>query len=394
LREEGVCLFRAPVGYLNTGDSRNKPFDPERAPIVKSVFEKYAEGTWTLIELAEWSRKQGLTMPATRRKRTAEEMLSDEEVVIEPTCKPVSYKNIHRILTHPFYIGKLRDRQGNLQDSTSHQPLISTELFYRVQDVLKSKKVSVHYIEKPYFPYRGMIRCAVCGRVYTPYEQKGIHYYGARCDESCQNTRRNINSNFIESAVGAVLSHLAYSDKELKQIDAFLHGDLKNVEEKRQKKLEENERQKRKIREDLVYLRENKLALLKSAVFSPEEYLNEEMRLNNELQKLSDQESVSDIAMHQVVKDLVLLSELVKNTCLYYQMADSGEKKILIQKVFSELKLSGNTLLFKTNKGFKLLEHHPVSLGAGYVWLSEAVRNHNFILDSIEELRTLSLALK
>lgn len=390
LREEGVCLYKAPVGYLNTGDSRNKPFDPARAPIVKSLFEKYAEGTWTLRELSEWARKQGLTMPATRRKRTAEEMLSDEDVIIEPTCQPITYKNIHRILSHPFYIGKMRDRQGNLRESVSHKPLITSELFYRVQDVLKSKKVSIHYVEKPYFPYRGMIRCANCGRVYTPYEQKGIHYYGARCDKSCSNTKRSINASFIENSIGTILSQLSYSDEELSKIDVLLKGDLRKLEEKRRKALDENERQKKKIRDDLAYLRENKLTLLKTSVFSPDEFISEEMRLNSELEKLSEQETASDVAMHQVVKDLVLLSELVKSACAFYFIADSEEKKILIQKVFSELKLSGNTLTFKTNKGFKLLEHHPVSLGAGCVWISELLKDYPLIKSSIDELKNLS----
>jgi site-specific DNA recombinase len=34
LREEGICTYRAPVGYINSGDPRNKPIDPVRGPIV------------------------------------------------------------------------------------------------------------------------------------------------------------------------------------------------------------------------------------------------------------------------------------------------------------------------------------------------------------------------
>lgn len=394
LREEGVCIYKAPIGYLNQGDSRNKPFDLIRAPIIKSLFVKYAEGTWTLIELAEWAQKQGLTMPAVRRKRTPEEMLSDEETIIEPICRPVTYKNIHVILTNPFYIGKIRDRQNNWRDSISHQPLISPELFYRVQDVLKSKKVSVHYIEKPYFPYRGIMRCAHCGRVYSPYEQKGIHYYGARCDKSCMNTKRNINSTFIEEKIGEVLSHMFYSGEELAKIENELHGDLKRLEKKRQEGLLQIRRQKGKIREELAYLRENKLTFLKSSVYTPEAFLEEESKLNQVLEKLQIEEQDSDGAIQEAVKDLVRLSELLKNAYLHYYFAKPNEKKEIIQKVFSELTLDRDTLNYKVRNGFKLLDPRSMSLGEGNVWISEAVRNHNFILDSIEDLRTLSPPLK
>ncbi|PIR05504.1 hypothetical protein COV56_02700, partial [Candidatus Kuenenbacteria bacterium CG11_big_fil_rev_8_21_14_0_20_37_9] len=41
LRSEGKCVYPAPIGYLDKG-SDNKPIDPDRAPIVKRLFELYA----------------------------------------------------------------------------------------------------------------------------------------------------------------------------------------------------------------------------------------------------------------------------------------------------------------------------------------------------------------
>lgn len=365
LREEGVCLYKAPLGYLNNGDSRNKPFDPIKAPIVKSLFEKYVEGTWSLKELAVWANKQGLTMSPIRRRRTSEEKLSDEEIVIEPVSRPMTYKNIHVILTNSFYIGKIRDkRTAILRDSVSHEPLISDELFYRVKEVLKSKKVSVHYVEKQYFSYRGMVRCADCGRVYTPYEQKGIHYYGARCDKACPNTKRNVNTTYIEKKVGEALRGVFYTDKELAELDADAKSDIKRLEKNQRKELEQKDRQKKKILDDLAYLRENKLSLLRSSVYSPDSFLAEEAKLNAQLQTLCTEEQASYAALHEVVVDLATLSELLKDACMFYSYAKPHEKKQIIQKVFSELYLSGETLTYKARNGFKLLERASIRLGA------------------------------
>jgi len=235
-----------------------------------------------------------------------------------------------------------------------------------------------------------MVRCGHCRRVYTPYEQKGIHYYGARCDKSCANTRRNINAAFIEGKVGEALLKLSFTDKELSEINLRVQSDLPTLEERRKKQLNENERQKRKLREDLSYLHANKLSLLKSSVYTPESFLEEEFALNHALEKLQSEEQASDIAMHEVIKDLILLSELLKGAYVYYYPAKSQEKKEIIQKVFSELTLDGNTLQYKAKNGFKLLESRFMLSGAGNTWISEAVRNHNFILDSIDDLRTLS----
>jgi site-specific DNA recombinase len=367
LREEGVCIYKAPVGYINNGDSRNKPFDPVRAPIVKAMFEKYAEGSWTLRELADWANKQGLTMPPVRRQRTMEERLSDEEVEIEPTSRPLTYTTVQVILTNPFYIGKIKDTKlKTTRDSVSHEPLISEQLFNQVRAIMKKKKVSVHYIDKPYYAYRGMLRCADCGRVYTPYEQKGIHYYGARCKNGCQNTRRSINASYIEDKIGEKLKTVFFTDKELKEIDTRCKSDIKKLESNQQKQIIESDRSKKKILEDLSYLRENKLSLLRSSVYSADSFLTEEAKLNTELQKIYEVEQTTSAAIHEVMKDLVLLSELLKDAYLYYQYAKTHEKKEIIEKIFSELYLSGDTLTYKAKKGFRLLEKDSVLSGGPY----------------------------
>ena len=369
LRQEGICTYKAPIGYLNNGDAKNKPLDPVRAPIIKSLFEKYAEGTWSLHDLAEWAKEQGLTMYPSRRKRTPSEMLSDEEIKIDPICRPITEKIVQRILTNSFYIGMIKDRDSasGIRISVSHQLLVSRELFSRVQEVLKLKRVSIHYTQKVPLPYRGMLRCAHCHRVYSPYTKKGINYYGARCDKNCPNTQKSVNAKYIEDKVGEEISKLFYNEQELKEIDARIKTDLKTLEAKRQEELKQTERQKRKVREDLAYLRENKLPLLKSSVYSPETFLQEESKLMTQLQKLSDEENASDVAIHEVVKDLVILSELLKDAYVYYYFALPPEKEELIQKIFSELNLFEDTLTYKARNGFKLLErtNYPLCARGG-----------------------------
>lgn len=358
LREEGICTYRAPVGYINSGDPRNKQIDPERGPIVKELFEKYLEGTWSLAELAKWANKQGLTLPPKRRRRTEEEMLSDEEIIIEKTSNPIDFQTVSRILKNRFYLGEIRDKDNpeGWSKSNSHQGLISEDTFNKVQEILKRKQVSVHYVEKIDYPYRGIIRCDICNRVYTPYTKKGIDYYGARCTRECPNPNKSINATFIEQKIGETIAKLSFTDEELEEIDYKVKGDLKGLEDKRQKELSQIERKKRKVREDLAYLRENKLPLLRSSVYTPESFLCEENKLNEELSKLNNEENASDVAIHEVVKDIILLSELLKDAYLYYVYAKPKEKKEIIQKIFSELTLSGDTLKYKCKNGFKLLE--------------------------------------
>src|SRR5205823_8160002 len=97
---------------------------------------------------------------------------------------------LHFILTNPFYTGRTLGADGSYVQSVSHQSLVSNDLFETVQKMLKKKRVSIHYAEKLDLPFRGMVRCTDCGRVYTPYIKKGIQYFGARCAKSCPTQRR------------------------------------------------------------------------------------------------------------------------------------------------------------------------------------------------------------
>lgn len=133
--------------------------------------------------------------------------------------------------------------------------------------------------------------------------------------------------------------------------------DISLFEEKRLKVIELNDRRKKKIRDDLTYLRSNKLQLLKSGVYIPEVMIDEENKLNTELATLQAQEVISDISMQAVMEDVVKLSELLKTGYTYYSFANLGEKERIIKIIFSELFVSGNTLQYKGKNGFGLLQN-------------------------------------
>jgi site-specific DNA recombinase len=359
LRAQGVCTYKAPIGYLNLGDMWDKPFDPERAPIILKLFEMYTTSDWSLADLARWANEQGLTTVPVRRRRTEEEMLADdedEEIEIEPVSRPITANYLHKILTNRFYTGRIQDNDGSWIMSVSHKALVSDELFERVQQELRKKKVSKYHEERIEYPYRGKVRCADCGRVYTPYVKKGIVYYGARCADGCNNEKKSFNADFIEKKVGEMISHLSFTDEELVELDARTKTDVALLENKRLKEIDALDRKKRKIREDLTYIRTNKLTLLKTGAYSPEAFLEEENNLNAQLIAIQNEEQASDISMHATIKDILKLSELLKNAYLYFSLATSTEKEQIMSVIFSELSLSGNTLKYKCKNGFAALE--------------------------------------
>jgi hypothetical protein len=119
--ELGRWVFLAPIGYLNAPRAIGKSLmpDPERAPIVRRAFEEYATGRFTKQQLLKQSRAWGLT---NRRG-----------------C-PLTSQAIGVLLRNQLYAGivdvteyGVRGKRGDFE------PLISEDLFYRVQAILSGR---------------------------------------------------------------------------------------------------------------------------------------------------------------------------------------------------------------------------------------------------------------
>ena len=144
----GKWQGRAPIGYLNTRDETNKATviaDPERAPIVKKLFEEYATGCHSLRSI--WKLAQEMNLDSFRSK----------------TKKSISRVAVYNMLTNPFYYGEMVVKGQVIPHI--YEQLIDKSLFDKVQDLLSGKKI--HCKEQVYgslpFAFRGLIKCAHCG---------------------------------------------------------------------------------------------------------------------------------------------------------------------------------------------------------------------------------------
>ncbi len=81
--------------------------------------------------------------------------------------------HIERILKNPFYVGSFI-WNGTLYPG-KHTPLISQELFDRVQHVMGNRRKSKH--RKQTFAYSGLLTCGKCGCLVTAEVKKGRYVY-------------------------------------------------------------------------------------------------------------------------------------------------------------------------------------------------------------------------
>jgi DNA invertase Pin-like site-specific DNA recombinase len=159
----GRWTFRAPLGYLSAPKWTGKSLvpDPERGPLVQHAFEEFASGYFSMREVLADATRRGL------RARHG---------------GPLGPQLFGTILRNPVYIGILNVRGYGVRDARADfEPLISEDVFYRVQAILTGRMEAAvpHQRRRPDFPLRGFVRCAACSRPLTASRSKGRSDYYA-----------------------------------------------------------------------------------------------------------------------------------------------------------------------------------------------------------------------
>ena len=371
LLSEGKCLHISPIGYLDMG-SDSKPFDKERAPIVKMIFEKYATGSWSTTQLAKWAVSQGLTTKPMRRKRKRQEKIENVDISQSPRIpRPVTCKTIENILSNPFYIGKISHNSVLIQ-SKAHQPLIDTVLFNKVQSVLKLKNKSVHYPEIDFQPYRGILKCGCCGRSYSPYTKKGILYFKVKCKEDCANINKNLSFKYINGEIVKILNEIYFTDEEIDILNKEAEKELNKITEHRNQELDDLNHELKKRLDDLDFLSKNKISFIRDEVMSVPDIKNEEYRLINEINNIQKKIGEMSESAEKMFDYILTFSELIKNSVYYFDNALDTEKHEIVSQIFIELFIDGEKIKYSAKPGFDELlsrESHSIELRGSLCWI-------------------------
>ena len=181
--EMGLRPAQAPTGYKKKNDRNAKcevEIDPERAKVIKLIFEKVAHEKWSGRKVYAWL-KYDLDFKTHRGKH-------------------LSIGNVFRILDNTFYYAVFQFPKGEGKwYQGAHTPIISKELF----DLAKSsKKSQVIKSKGKEFAFTKLITCGQCGSGITADEKfkklksGGVnrHVYYRCCkskDSNCKNPAIN-----------------------------------------------------------------------------------------------------------------------------------------------------------------------------------------------------------
>jgi hypothetical protein len=295
------------------------------------------------------------------------------------------------MLQNRFYLGEAKDPNGMWIPSSSHEALIDRDTFNRAQEMVQGRHTSKHYTNKIKLPFRGFITCE-CGRTYTPYIKKGKYIYFSRhCTKDCVNALSNIKLDAVEDAVGELLERLRFTPEELEQLNQLADAEMGNIGRKIHNEAWKNSVRKKRINDDIRYLVENRIRLLQSQAFTPEEYRNELDRLNEELKNVPD-ERTSVEALSETAKETVEIAELLKTLVDEYKNAKTPQKEAFARKVCAELIIETRdgkpSLKAVAKSGLQPFMNRPVSLSALLGNLAELIILHEDLVSLSEHDRS------
>lgn len=364
-REAGLWQGLAPIGYLNAKDERRRAtliLDPERAPIIKQIFEEYASGVHSL---------KSVWLSAT------EKGLMSKEPNYNPKSKnygkicPISRNKIHDILTNPFYYGAMYVADEEIDEKTKkpiktfyklinhvYEPLISKELFDKVQKVLKTRKKEKFCKEQKYagipFVFRGLITCK-CGCAITPeHHKKGNkEYVYLRCSHqkgTCN--QKLVNENTILEQLEKEIFHQIH-------ISPAMHDLLKtSITQSLEDEKKINASIRKKIAEE-INLIDNRLERLWECYLDrdidkaryeleKQKYLEQKKELEAKAEKYTDISNDLKENVEKAIDFAANLSNLMKK-------ASPDEKNMLLKKLLTNCVLDGETLKYEIKALFDKL---------------------------------------
>ena len=326
--KKGLFPGPPPYGYrLSNGKPQSiyEP-EPEKARILRRMFELYAEGGLTLKKLADRLYDEGFCTGSGNR---------------------IARSLLESCLSDPFYYGQI------IWDGTAypgrHEPLIDENLYNRVQELLKARSAPKY--SKHSFLFKGLLMCDECGGTITWEKQKG-HIYG-HCNRyrKCSQTAW-VKEKEVEEQLEEIFESFRVIDKGLSaRLKKALGESLKEEISFHESSLSELARRDRTLKQRLNRLFEGKLDSSVSEDFFRKNF----WQVTREREKVAESIAEHTASDRRYFELCSLIHDLSEKGGKFYSGSDEAAKRDLIASVFGSLTLNDGAVKFELTDPLKVL---------------------------------------
>jgi len=319
---QGWMPTKPALGYKTIGESGHKIHVPDgedengtltgKAAHIRRMFELYASGNYSISRLEVELYETGM------RSRTG---------------RKLGMSSIHRFLSDVFYIGKIRWMKQVYPGK--HNPLVSKDLFDKVQVILRRQLKNPHFAKHNAL-LKSKVFCSNCTGMLTWYEKKG-HWYGhcnnhgeyAKCEK-----KTCIREDRVEEQFAYIFDVVAPKNEEvLQEIENILREDhgQKAAEREREVARINGLLQSTRTQKDKYYeAKINREVSLDYCERKIAECTEEEEALEAALVRLGNKND-EDLQLGLAVHELAYKSKEI------YEQATVDEQRLLMSQLFTNL---------------------------------------------------------
>ncbi|MFH1653351.1 MAG: recombinase family protein [Pseudomonadota bacterium] len=327
--KNGEWIGKAPVGYINTidpatGKKKVVP-DPERAFLVKRIFQEYGQGGRSVREMAGLAKQWGLKTSYGG---------------------PMPSSKIHKLIQNPFYYGVMRIKGQILP--AKHEPIISKELFDRCQEIrLGWKKKPFKYSDKP-FIFRGLIKCAHCGCTITSdlKKEKYVYLHCTKSKGPCEGKR--LREEQVLDQVNDIFKGFQIPDDVLSAIKNHLNKSALAKREYHQEAINRIHSEYNLTQKKLERLLDMRLEVS----ITQSEYDKKCTQLRDRQDELGEDLRRHTEADEKFNTTLLTLFDLASRAYDLFESSKVDQKRQIINLTLSNLALNGTTLEYQKRKPF------------------------------------------
>ena len=333
--EQGFYPGNNKRGYKTTGEVGRKMWVVDdlstESLYIKKAFELYDSGGHTLRTVSRtlgsegWKSKDG---------------------------RIISVATLHNILSDCFYCGEFNFGSKH-SSNAKHEPLITKDLFYRVQDRLKRKIKAGKYRKHNFAFGGGLLVCGECGRSVTGDLQKEHHYYHCTRYKTDCTQKTFVREERIEELLTNILNGLQVKNEKLSAwIQKAIKESHKDEMDYQSRATASLDSEYTKVRSRLDAAYDDKL----DGLITKEQYESVRMRYEEQLKnivKAKEAHTYSGIDYLRFGMNIFELSQ--KSSQLFEKRATAEEKRQILNFIFSNLQLKDGNLVPTYHNGFELV---------------------------------------
>lgn len=298
----GIYPGLAPLGYRNVERNEKKFIEPDpvTAPIIKRMFQLYATGQYSQLELCEIMYEKGL-----RGRRNH---------------KNFSPQTLTGIFNNPIYYGLMR--WGGMEGFGKHEPLIDKSLFDQVQHVLTCNNSFLIRKRKTSFVLRGFVFCPIHERRLVADTSdlksgKTFSYYHCSNRGGCKPSYWQTQK--LEKKVASLLKQYEFSEEFVELVRQHAKDHLQSLRRDKQALKRSLLNQKRGIEQK----RNNIEDLVVEGTIDREVYKRQHIQLKEEL--LTIEKKLHELENQRIVDFSVIEEVLAMTRNLHQSYLDAPD---------------------------------------------------------------------